>query len=463
LQSELSRLDTQELFSAQKRFRPQDADNSEIIEVDMSVHGLKTATQKSLVRKYEEEFKLKELIKQQQKESEKQMNYSSSIVSKISMTNGDNLNSKRSKFTNDQVFSKNNYASNNSGNNNKNQIIIVDSDSSLNSDRRNHMSSCKNSKEAGGAPNRLGINMPELEHLELQVNLEKDQENSYFQQLYHEMDKDNAQIHESHNRNIDGNIFSPNEYQMMMNNDQGVQLNLKRISKNQFDSKKDSDAKTGNGMMVKAQASEYNQRSAKRNYNDEGHQQIENSGHQSHDSHYEQRELQEEYHARAVDTNDCNEEQDLIQLLKNQKHEVYSNKAAGSNKPEDVLQRIENEKNLIAQQLPLEMIQERQSEFSQSIITNAARINTNRSKQSRNHKNHYANNSMVNMSKAASAQKSNNSDINQLSSQRKNGSNQRKSLDSGKNVNSSHLIPQPNPGVFEIEDYKNIIRNSSQA
>lgn len=149
----------------------------------MSVHGLKTATQKSLVRKYEEEFKLKELIKQQQKESEKQMNYSSSIVSKISMTNGDNLNSKRSKITNDQVFSKNNYASNNSGNNNKNQIIIVDSDSSLNSDRRNHMSSCKNSKEAGGAPNRLGINMPELEHLELQVNLEKDQENSYFQQL----------------------------------------------------------------------------------------------------------------------------------------------------------------------------------------------------------------------------------------------------------------------------------------
>lgn len=58
-------------------------------------------------------------------------------MSKISNTNGDNLNSRRSKFTNDPIFSKNNYASNNSNNNNKNQIIIVDSDSSINSDRRN--------------------------------------------------------------------------------------------------------------------------------------------------------------------------------------------------------------------------------------------------------------------------------------------------------------------------------------
>ena len=70
------------------------------------------------------------------------------MVSKISNTNGDNLNSRRSKFTNDPIFSKNNYASNNS-NNNKNQIIIVDSDSSINSDRRNHLSSCKNSRKEG--------------------------------------------------------------------------------------------------------------------------------------------------------------------------------------------------------------------------------------------------------------------------------------------------------------------------
>lgn len=78
-----------------------------------------------------------------------------------------------------------------------------------------------------------------------------------------------------------------------------------------------------------------------------------------------------------------------------------------SNKPEDVLNRIENERNFIAQQLPLEIIKERESEFSQSMMTNAARMNTNRSKNSRNAKGHqYANNSMVNMSKAASAKKS---------------------------------------------------------
>ena len=65
MQSALSPLATQELFSAQKRFRPQDANNSEIIDVDMSVHGLKTATQKSLIQKYDEEFKLKDQIKQQ--------------------------------------------------------------------------------------------------------------------------------------------------------------------------------------------------------------------------------------------------------------------------------------------------------------------------------------------------------------------------------------------------------------
>lgn len=49
LQSELPKLDTQELLSAQKWFRAQDANDTEIIEMDMSVHGLKTATQKSLI------------------------------------------------------------------------------------------------------------------------------------------------------------------------------------------------------------------------------------------------------------------------------------------------------------------------------------------------------------------------------------------------------------------------------
>lgn len=56
-----------------------------------------------------------------------------------------------------------------------------------------------------------------------------------------------------------------------------------------------------------------------------------------------------------------------------------------------------------------------------------------------------------------------------LSSQRKNGSGQvRKSLDSDQNnrnanVQSSHQIMRPNSSVFEIEDYKNLIRNTGQA
>ena len=57
-------------------------------------------------------------MKQQLKEK-KNLNYSSSIVSKISNTIDDNVNSRKSKFTNDPIYSKNNYASNNS-NNNKN-------------------------------------------------------------------------------------------------------------------------------------------------------------------------------------------------------------------------------------------------------------------------------------------------------------------------------------------------------
>ena len=55
---------------------------------------------------------------------------------------------------------------------------------------------------------------------------------------------------------------------------------------------------------------------------------MESGGHQSSEDQLEQhkREVQEEYHARPVETSDAAEEQELIQLLKNQKHEVYSNK-----------------------------------------------------------------------------------------------------------------------------------------
>jgi hypothetical protein len=122
------------------------------------------------------------------------------------------------------------------------------------------------------------------------------------------------------------------------------------------------------------------------------------------------------------------------------------------------------------------------------MMTNAARMNTNRSKNSRNNRGQqYANNSLVNVSKAASAKKStiNTSEIlHQLSSQRKNGSGYaaRKSLDSEhgglpnngrenvrdnnnarENVKSSHQIVKSNSSVFEIEDYKNLIRNTGQA
>ena len=45
----------------------------------------------------------------------------------------------------------------------------------------------------------------------------------------------------------------------------------------------------------------------------------------------------------------------------------------------------------LRQKLELDVIHERNSEFSQSMITNAQRINTNRSKQSKNNNNHYAN------------------------------------------------------------------------
>jgi len=101
-------------------------------------------------------------------------------VSKISNTNGDNLNSRRSKFTNDPIFSKNNYASNNSNNNNKNQIIIVDSDSSINSDRRNQLSSCKNSRKGGLHPHQT----EQLENLDLRIGLEHKAENGQQEHLF---------------------------------------------------------------------------------------------------------------------------------------------------------------------------------------------------------------------------------------------------------------------------------------
>ena len=44
LQSELPSFDTQEIISAQKRYRALDVNQSEIIDLEISVNGLKTAT-----------------------------------------------------------------------------------------------------------------------------------------------------------------------------------------------------------------------------------------------------------------------------------------------------------------------------------------------------------------------------------------------------------------------------------
>jgi hypothetical protein len=53
--------------------------HSEIINCEeILVDGLKSATQKSLIKKIEEEFRQKEIVREQQKGDEKKLNYSSS-------------------------------------------------------------------------------------------------------------------------------------------------------------------------------------------------------------------------------------------------------------------------------------------------------------------------------------------------------------------------------------------------
>jgi hypothetical protein len=65
MQSELPSIDTIECFSAQKKFRGQDVNHSEIINCEeILVDGLKSATQKSLIKKIEEEFRQKEIVRE---------------------------------------------------------------------------------------------------------------------------------------------------------------------------------------------------------------------------------------------------------------------------------------------------------------------------------------------------------------------------------------------------------------
>lgn len=72
--------------SAQNKFKLQDVNKSELINCEEElVIGLKSATQTSLIKKYEEEFRKKELLREQIKETEKKINYSSSSQSRISL------------------------------------------------------------------------------------------------------------------------------------------------------------------------------------------------------------------------------------------------------------------------------------------------------------------------------------------------------------------------------------------
>jgi hypothetical protein len=65
MHSELPSIDTIECISAQKKFKGQDVNHSEILNCEQElVHGLKTATEKSLIKKFEEEFRQKEIIKE---------------------------------------------------------------------------------------------------------------------------------------------------------------------------------------------------------------------------------------------------------------------------------------------------------------------------------------------------------------------------------------------------------------
>ena len=131
-ESKLPLMNTTELKSAKKRFRPADVGLDELLEceVDMAL-GMKTATQTSLIMKYEEDFKAKEIMRGVHKEAEKKLDYESSIqsTSKMSLPN---VMSRESKIQQNDLAKQ--YASNNS-NVSKPNIFIADSqDCSVNSE-----------------------------------------------------------------------------------------------------------------------------------------------------------------------------------------------------------------------------------------------------------------------------------------------------------------------------------------
>ena len=124
LQSELPSIDTVQVFDAQLKFNAQDVNRTELLDCEEEfVQGLKTATQASLIRHYEEEFRQKDLVKEKLKQEEKKLDYSASLKSKFSQPGKQGSQCSRQPDTK-------NYASNPS-----NHIFIADSeDFSVHSD-----------------------------------------------------------------------------------------------------------------------------------------------------------------------------------------------------------------------------------------------------------------------------------------------------------------------------------------
>jgi hypothetical protein len=73
-------MDTVEVKFAQKKNFDQDVNRTELLECEEDLaHGLKTATQTSLIKHYEEEFHNKEVIRQKHKAEEKKIDYNSTM------------------------------------------------------------------------------------------------------------------------------------------------------------------------------------------------------------------------------------------------------------------------------------------------------------------------------------------------------------------------------------------------
>jgi len=111
LQTELPSIDTVDMISAQRKFKhnAQDVSLTEVLDAEeVMVDGLRTATQTSLVKHYEEAFRQKDIIRNQHKGDEVKINYNSTNNSKMS-----HIGKQMSQGPHGENI-LNNYASNNS-------------------------------------------------------------------------------------------------------------------------------------------------------------------------------------------------------------------------------------------------------------------------------------------------------------------------------------------------------------